>query len=129
MIYTSYFGRLKELEENNLIPIAICGGIPDNYKGRWYRKLAPSWSIYSEYKDSGDSQRYTKRFYNEILSKRNPETVFNDLYNLAGESTDFVLLCYEKPNEFCHRHLVADWLSNHGIPCQEWKNEKELKNV
>ena len=23
---------------------------------------------------------------------------------------DVVLLCYEKPPQFCHRHLVAKWL-------------------
>jgi uncharacterized protein (DUF488 family) len=31
--------------------------------------------------------------------------VFNEL----GE--DAILLCWESPEKFCHRHLVADWLS------------------
>lgn len=32
------------------------------------------------------------------------------------------LICYEKPSDFCHRHLVADWLNKNGIPCEEWVN-------
>lgn len=126
MIYTSYFGKIKELEENNLIPIAICGGIPNEYRGKWYKKLAPSWSIFSEYKEFGDSTRYTDRFFNEILSKRNPEIVYNDLYNLADGTPNFVLVCYETPEKFCHRHLVAQWLTKHGFPCQEWKSSEEF---
>ena len=23
---------------------------------------------------------------------------------------DFALVCYEKPGDHCHRHLVAEWL-------------------
>ena len=120
MIYTSYFANIKNLEENDLIPIAICGGIPEGYHGRWYKKVAPSWSIYSEYKDSGDSDRYTKRFLSEILAKRNPQQVYQDLYNLADETSNFAMICYEKPGDFCHRHLVAEWLTKAGISCQEW---------
>jgi SAM-dependent methyltransferase len=31
------------------------------------------------------------------------------------------LICYEKPSDFCHRHLVADWLNENGIECKEWE--------
>ncbi len=123
MIFTSYFTKLKELDQNGLIPIAICGGIPDYYHGLWYRKLAPSWSIYSQYKETGQCDVYIKRYISEILSKLNPNQVYQDLYNLAGESYNFVLLCYERPDEFCHRHLVAEWFAENGICCKEWKDE------
>jgi uncharacterized protein (DUF488 family) len=45
------------------------------------------------------------RFYAETLSKLDPATVYSEL----GESA--ILLCYERSEEFCHRHLVAKWLS------------------
>ena len=32
-----------------------------------------------------------------------------------------VLLCYEKPGDFCHRHLVADWFG------KEWCKELNLE--
>lgn len=126
MIYTSYFRNIKKLESDGIIPIAICGGIPEGYKGRWYKKVAPSWSIYSEYKDSGDSKRYTERFLKEILAKRNVEQVFQDLYNLADETSNFAMICYEKPGDFCHRHLVADWFRDYGIECKEYKSIEEF---
>lgn len=126
MIFTSYFENLKELDQNGLIPIAICGGIPDYYHGLWYKKLAPSWSIYSQYKETGQCDVYIKRYTSEILSRLNPEQVYQDLYNLADESSNFVMMCYEKPDEFCHRHLVSNWFTEHGICCQEWKNENTL---
>lgn len=30
------------------------------------------------------------------------------------------LICYEKPSDFCHRHLVSDWINLRGIKCEEW---------
>lgn len=42
------------------------------------------------------------------------ENVLEDLANLAGGDLDkVILLCYEKPTDFCHRHLVADWINKH----------------
>ena len=34
---------------------------------------------------------------------------------------DIALVCYEKPEEFCHRHLVADWLRKYGHDIKEWE--------
>ena len=120
MLYTSYFNQNKRLLENDLVPIAICGGLPNGYHGLWYPKLAPSWSIYSEWLSYHDTIRYRQRFFKEILSKRNPEQVYHELYELNDNSFDFAMICYEKPEDFCHRHLVAEWFTSHGIPCQEW---------
>lgn len=126
MIYTSYFSMIPKIIENNLYPIAICGGLPNGYNGLWYKKLAPSWSIYSEYKETNDYKKYTVRYYNEILSKLDPHQVFHDLYNLADETVNFVMICYEKPGDFCHRHLVANWFTANGFPCDEWKDPMEF---
>ena len=35
------------------------------------------------------------------------------------QSDQIILLCYEKPDDFCHRHLVAQWLTEHGYDTQE----------
>ena len=45
--------------------------------------------------------------YQEILDRLDPRKVYQEL----GE--DAVLLCWEKPGEFCHRRLVAEWLEEH----------------
>ena len=49
MIYTSYFAKLKSLPEN-IIPISICGKAPDWYKGLQYKKLAPKYDFFMEWK-------------------------------------------------------------------------------
>ena len=38
-----------------------------------------------------------------------------------NENFHIALICYEKPSEFCHRHLVADWLKEYGIEVEELK--------
>jgi len=40
-----------------------------------------------------------------VLSKLNPYNVLEQLGDNA------VMLYYEKVGDFCHRHLIADWLS------------------
>ena len=78
-----------------------------------------------DYKRNPDKELYTERFEKEILDKLNPEDVVKELLTLAGNfkgvnySPEIVLVCYEKPTDFCHRHLVADWLNEYGYDVQE----------
>ena len=51
---------------------------------------------------SGDTETYTN-MYDGILAKLDPQRVLRDL-------NDAIVLCWEKPGKFCHRHLVAKWL-------------------
>jgi hypothetical protein len=38
-----------------------------------------------------------------------------------------VLLCWEKPGQFCHRHIAAAWLERHGFgPVSEVATERQL---
>ena len=42
-----------------------------------------------------------------------------DMYKKTGAS-DIVILCYEKSDEFCHRHLGSGWLNKNGVECNEY---------
>ena len=84
--------------------VSIAGRAPDSYAGREYKKLAPKKWFFKEYKLDGDEKKYIKYYYAEVLDKLDPKEVHRDL----GE--DAVLLCWEKPGKFCHRHIVAEWL-------------------
>ena len=33
---------------------------------------------------------------------------------VSGFTDGDVMLCYEKPSDFCHRHILAAWLTEHG---------------
>lgn len=74
-------------------------GIPN------YPKLAPTKEIFYS-----DEQTYVEK-YKEHLRHLSVEKVCNELEILA-DGRNVILLCYEKPGEFCHRHLVSEWLSS-----------------
>ena len=82
--------------------------------GREYKKLAPKYYFLHKYKLDGDEEFYTQQYQAEVLDQLDPKEVLRDL----GE--DAVLLCYEKPGQFCHRRLVAKWLEEKlGIEVKE----------
>ena len=118
MIYTSYFGNLCNIP-SDIVPIAICGKEPDWYKGLCYKELAPSYDIFSKWKDNGNNDYYATRFSREILETLDVNEVADRLYGMSNNK-DIVLLCYEKPTDFCHRHLVAKWFIDNGYKCEEF---------
>ena len=128
MIYTSYFAKLKELENHNIIPISICGKAPDWYKGLQYKKLAPKYGFFVEWKKNHDNDYYIKHFQSEVLDGLNATEVILDFskmdYGFNVGENDIGLICYEKPLDFCHRHLVAEWLNQNGFKCEEWRSNK-----
>jgi uncharacterized protein YeaO (DUF488 family) len=121
MIYTSYFARLKDLP-SDVIPISICGKAPDWYDGLQYKKLAPKRDFFMKWKENHDNDYYIKCFNEQVLDKLNAAEVILDLSSmlLSLGKTDICLVCYEKPGDFCHRHLVADWLNENGFECKEY---------
>ena len=124
-MYTGYFAQLKKYETAGLIPVSICGKAPDWYTGLQYKKLAPKWLFFSEWKSGshkGDNDYYIEHFNDEVLNVTSVRKVIIDIEKLANSRADnIILLCYEKPGDFCHRHLVADWLKENGVDCNEFE--------
>ena len=111
---TGYFAKLKTYTDNGLIPVSIALYSPKWYSGLEYKKLAPSPEILHEFKVGefqGDIEHYRERYVREILGILNPKVITEELEKLTKADSDkIILLCYEKPEDFCHRHLVADWI-------------------
>lgn len=120
MIYTTYFAKLKKLPED-IIPIAICRYVPEGLRLSCYRyfELAPNPDILMDYKRTGDVEKFTKDYEEQILSKLDPHGLVRDITKWAGDK-DIAFICYEKSTDFCHRHLVAEWLRKAGYECQEF---------
>ena len=120
MIYTSYFGNLKRIQKYapNIVPISICSKSPDWYKGLRYKKLAPKYQFFVEWRNIHDNNLYIKNYNKKVLSILNARDVIEELYSMSNNE-NIVLLCYEKPKYFCHRHLVSEWFNDNGIPCDE----------
>ena len=121
MIYTTYFANLRHLPQS-IVPISIAGRKPDFFKGPEYKKLAPKYGFFSRWKLTRDNDYYESCFRQQVLDELTPEQVVKELGAISG-GKDVALVCYEKPSDFCHRHLVAAWLRKHGINVQEFKRE------
>ena len=129
MIYTSYFANIKNLPPN-IVPVAICGKSPKGWKGLEYKKLAPKYKFFMEWKENNDNEFYIQHFKNEVLDCLNFKEVLHDLAVLLKTNPNYdedthdsiALICYEKPEDFCHRHLVANWFKEHGYNVEEFKN-------
>lgn len=50
-MYTGYYAQLKKYLADGLYPVSIAGKCPDWYHGAEYKKLAPKWSFFSEWKN------------------------------------------------------------------------------
>ena len=119
-IYTTYFANLRNLPED-IVPIAICGKAPKGWQGLSYPVLAPKKWWWLEWKENKhEDQDYYRAMYKEtVLDPLIPLSVYQDLEKMGG-GKDVALVCYEKPDKFCHRHLVAEWLSWSGASVVEY---------
>lgn len=115
MIYTSSHNLCKT-DKYRLVSISGNSGkdyiddLGNIYNGECYPKLAPKLSFWSEWHEMKDKVPfeestifYIENYYNLVLSKLDPNEVYEDLNNS-------ILLCYEDSSDFCHRHIVAVWL-------------------
>lgn len=112
MILTSHFNNYSSLNFNEMFPISIAGKSPYWYEGFEYKKLAPKFWFFRMYKDGElTKEDYTKFYYQEVLNDLDVKTIRDELLWVANGKTP-ILLCYEHPTQFCHRHIVSYWLNS-----------------
>lgn len=117
VIYTSYFAKAKSIPDG-YCTISIAASTPKWYYGAIMPDLAPPYALVRKYKQDGDEASYTAAFKKQVLSKLNPVVTVARIMSVGGGRKP-VLLCYEKSGEFCHRHLIAEWLRENNIKCEE----------
>lgn len=118
MIYTGYYSNKSKYESKGFFTIGISSYLP-NYIDEdtpLYRKIAPNKQMV-DILHAGDRERFIDMFSSK-LNKLDVNNTINELYSLS-EGQDIILLCFESPNKFCHRHLVSEWLTCNGEPVSE----------
>jgi uncharacterized protein (DUF488 family) len=114
-LYTSYYAGPKRG-----IEIQISRTTPKGYLAEFcLPELAPLWWMTipkiteAEYRAE----------YAKILRVADMERILDSiaLWCDKKHASQATLLCWEKPGDFCHRHLVADWLRNAGYEISEIK--------
>lgn len=118
MIYTSYFANVGRLPLD-VHAISIAAKAPEGWAGAEYRRLAPPYEVLLDWKKYHEERAYARQYKQAVLDKYHPESVVREIMQLTPEGKIPCLICYEKPGEFCHRHLVADWLDEAGYEIGE----------
>lgn len=116
-IYTSYFANGAKLQKEGIMMIGIALYPPKWFYGSSVKYVSPSWDILHNSKSEED---YIRRFNSEILAHRDPKVFLSSIEKMA-KVKDVALCCFEKPDEFCHRHLVAKWMNEQlGLDIEEY---------
>ena len=84
--------------------------------------LLLSWNLIEYYKTIRNEDEYIRRYYEEVLDNLNQYDIIGIIrrISMTNIGRDIVLLCYESPDEFCHRRIVAKWLRIKGYKVEEY---------
>lgn len=116
-IYTSYFGNIRNLNKEGVKAICVAIGKP-RFLGAVPQMLnvCPTRYMIS----SACSHEEYLKLYDRILASQDANIVVEQIKALS-EGQDVALCCYEKPGDFCHRHILARWITeNTGIEITEF---------
>lgn len=129
-IGTGYFAKARQYVQRGYALVSIARTAPwfiaKELKVYPLDALAPTDEILA-LKDR--PTEYTKRYKEEVLRNLDPIRIFATLMGIGRqEQTDkVVMMCYERPEVFCHRHIVAEWLNKClGSKVAEVKDESPL---
>ena len=108
MIKTSNYNNCNT-NKYKVYSISRDKGKDANYIGDCFLSLAPKKDFFKTWRhnrglidEKTNNEYYIREFYEQVLKHLNPEETYQKLDNS-------ILLCYEKHNEFCHRHIIAAW--------------------
>ena len=126
-VLTSYYGKAQKLRKDNILVVNIAVKKPNWFQGISYVKLFPERGMLKL-----DEVEYTER-YEAILSRLAPMQVYRDLDTMMRNygASAVALVCWEKPDKFCHRHLVSKWFKEKlGMDVKEYDyNPKKEQSV
>jgi uncharacterized protein YeaO (DUF488 family) len=119
-IFTSYIAQIRKAPTNYL-RILICRYVPIylsmyvNYDMHLVN-LAPSEELLKQWKAGTLTKEeyktmYLKQLTDAHLSPLDLEIYFKKLSIMANVD-GIILYCYEKSGEFCHRHILAEYINS-----------------
>lgn len=131
ILYTSNYARIPQFTKefpNSQIIATSC------WVARWHKgkineqrlDIAPTWEMVEAIKNGEISEDEYALQYRRILANLNVNQLVESIPNEA------FLLCFEKPTDFCHRHILAEWINDRtddNVNVIEWNNPKEREKV
>ena len=125
MIYTGYYSKIKEYTDSGLTLLSISRTKPEFAKSCIdIPQLFPSDKILWDHKKGKiDDMEYTSKYLDQ-LNELGVDRIIK-MIQIFGDNV--VLLCWESPEKFCHRHILADYINkNSNINVEEFGKEKEI---
>ena len=107
-LYTGYFANIKKYEDLGYIPVSVAGITPEFFEGEKWVDFAPRKHVFSKWKRGDLSNEGYMKEYLEYL-RTIPREDIEELRELT-KTGKFVMCCYEKSGDFCHRHYLAAFL-------------------
>ena len=139
--FTSYYANFENIPKDYMC-VGISRVCPDWFKDSnipnfmFVRNnvLAPSESIlYGHKNGTVTEEQYTRQYISDVITRVQTELKQPDIPTWINYMDNFfehecmthwsglVFMCYEKPANFCHRHLFRRLLNNvYHIPCEEF---------
>lgn len=122
-----FTGNYDECKVGNLISISGDRGKKAGFLGKAIPELAPKrafWDIWynniGKIPEEVNTRYYIEQYYKQVLSRLNIEEL------LIDEKYP-ILLCYEKGQDFCHRHVLAEYIElTYGLKVHDIKIDDEL---
>ena len=122
-----FTGNYEQCKVGNLISISRDRGEDAGFVGKCIPELAPKKDFFRRYKDNKgkipdevNDRYYIEQYYTRVLSQVDIEEL------LKGE-VDPILLCYEKGQDFCHRHVVAEYIEmKYGVKVRDILVDEDL---
>jgi hypothetical protein len=114
MLKETYLARMKQIAKEK--PDAVFIVVTRSSR----HLLSPSWKLLNDYKEGrADWAQYTERFRREMdcdLCREEMKRIWD-----LSQKKDVFLVCYEKPGENCHRHILIELISSQ---CCEVRSEQ-----
>jgi uncharacterized protein (DUF488 family) len=121
VVYTSYFGMARRFPKEKFIKTAVCYSVPPGI-GIWNSVVPDADLVFGLKRGEITKEYYEQQYYQMLLDRK--DQIANNIPFLKNGEQDAVLLCYEKPEDWCHRHILARFLNEQfGLDVTEYKFE------
>lgn len=121
-LYTSYYARVSRANTDGYALIRISASMP-----KWFTKeifpcsdLYPDWKLLTAYKNGQITEEEYTAEYMETIKRKSKQSIldgFEAVCKVKGVDK-IILVCWEGPHDFCHRHLAGNYLDEN---CVEWE--------
>lgn len=106
-----YTGCYQTCKVGNLISISGDRGKCLNFNGKAIPQLAPKRSFWNEWHNNigripfyDNTRYYIQEYCRQVLLNVN-------ILKLLENEKEPILLCYESSDDFCHRHVLAEYIN------------------